>query len=58
MPIIINDSAMQLKVFVVNIDSLSITYVSMGKIKYEVPKPINLTAHALSSRPAKQNLLA
>ena len=42
------ESAMQSNVLRVNIDSPRSIHVMTGKIRYDVPNPINLIDHALS----------
>jgi|MDTB01.1.fsa_nt_gb hypothetical protein len=44
------ESAIQIIVLGVNIDSLSSHQVKSGNTRYEVPKPINLTAQTDSPR--------
>ena len=48
-PMIINDNTIQIRVLGVNMDSLRINQVRSGNTSQDVPKPIHLDPHALSS---------
>lgn len=46
----------QTMVFGVNMDSLSSHQVKAGNTRYDVPNPINLTAHTSPFKPSYVNL--